>query len=44
MYELARIMGTSVDMIERHYGALVDTAHESLLGRLDSATVVGGGY
>jgi integrase len=35
VYELARMMGTSVDMIERHYGALVDTAHEGLLARLE---------
>jgi hypothetical protein len=35
VYELARIMGTSVAMIEAHYGALLDTAHESLLERLD---------
>ena len=35
VYELARIMGTSVGMIEAHYGALLDTAHESLLERLD---------
>ena len=31
-FELARIMGTSVGMIEAHYGALIDTAHESILG------------
>ena len=36
VYELARIMGTSVGMIERHYGALLDSAHESLLERLDA--------
>lgn len=35
VYELARIMGTSVGMIEAHYGALLDTAHESMLERLD---------
>ena len=35
VYELARIMRTSVAMIEAHYGALLDTAHESLLERLD---------
>ena len=29
-------MGTSVSMIEAHYGALLDTAHESLLDRLDA--------
>jgi integrase len=36
VYELARIMGTSVAMIERHYGALIDTARESLLDRLEA--------
>ena len=36
-FELARIMGTSVQMIEAHYGALIDTAHESLLTRLEAA-------
>jgi len=35
VYELARMMGTSVGMIEAHYGALLDTAHDSLLTRLD---------
>ena len=38
VYELARIMGTSVRMIELHYGALLDTAHDSLLARLDAVT------
>jgi integrase len=37
VYELARIMGTSVSMIEAHYGALIDTARESLLARLETA-------
>jgi integrase len=36
VYELARIMGTSVGMIETHYGALLDTAHEAILDRLDA--------
>ena len=36
VYELAWIMGTSVSMIEAHYGALIDTARESLLERLDA--------
>jgi hypothetical protein len=31
-------MGTSVSMIEAHYGALLDTAHESLLERLEVVT------
>jgi integrase len=36
VYELARIIGTSVSMIEAHYGALLDTAHTGLLDRLES--------
>ena len=36
VYELARIMGTSVSMIEAHYGALLDTAHETMLERLEA--------
>ena len=38
VYELARIMGTSVGMIERHYGALLDSAHESMLERLEAVS------
>jgi integrase len=38
VFETARIAGTSVKMIELHYGALLDTAHESLLERLDAAS------
>lgn len=38
VYELARIMGTSVAMIEAHHGALLDTAPESLLERLDAVS------
>lgn len=38
VYELARIMGTSVSMIEAHYGALLDTAHDSLLERLEAVS------
>ena len=38
VFETARIAGTSVKMIEQHYGALLDTAHESLLERLDVVT------
>lgn len=34
--ELARVMGTSVAMIERHYGALLDGAHAGIVGRLDA--------
>jgi integrase len=37
VYELARIMGTSVQMIEAHYGALLDTARASLLERLEAS-------
>ncbi len=36
VFELARIMGTSVRMIERHYGALLDGAGEGIAGRLDA--------
>ena len=35
VFELARVMGTSVRMIEKHYGALVDGAHAAILDRLD---------
>jgi integrase len=38
VYELARVMGTSVQMIERHYGALLDTAAESMLARLEAGS------
>jgi integrase len=36
VFETARVAGTSVKMIEAHYGALLDTAHESLLDRLEA--------
>jgi hypothetical protein len=36
VYELARVMGTSVRMIELHYGALLDGAHAGLVSRLDA--------
>jgi integrase len=36
VFELARIAGTSVAMIERHYGALLDGAGAGIAGRLDS--------
>ena len=36
MFELARVMGTSVRMIERHYGTLVDGAHAGIAARLDA--------
>jgi len=35
VFELARVMGTSVEMIEYHYGALIDGAH-GIVGRLDA--------
>jgi hypothetical protein len=35
VFELARVMGTSVRMIERHYGTLVDGAHAGIAPRLD---------
>ena len=35
MFELARIMGTSAKMIEQHYGTLIDTAHDAIVGRLE---------
>ena len=36
LFELARVMGTSVRMIERHYGALLDGAHAGIAARLDA--------
>jgi integrase len=36
VFELAKIMGTSVRMIERHYGALLEGAHAAIAGRLDA--------
>ena len=36
VFELARIMGTSVRMIERHYGALLDGAGAGIASRLDA--------
>jgi integrase len=36
VFELAKIMGTSVRMIERHYGALIDGAHAAISSRLDA--------
>jgi len=36
IHALARIMGTSVLMIERHYGTLVDGAMGSIAGQLDA--------
>jgi hypothetical protein len=37
VFETARVAGTSVKMIEAHYSALIDTARESLLERLEGA-------
>jgi integrase len=36
IFELARIMGRSVAMIERHYGALLDGAGAAIAGKLDA--------
>jgi hypothetical protein len=36
VFELARLMGTSVGMIERHYGTLLDGAGAGIAGRLDA--------
>jgi hypothetical protein len=36
LFELACILGTSVRMIERHYGALLDGAGAAIAGRLDA--------
>jgi integrase len=36
VFELAKVMGTSVAMIERHYGALIGGAHAGIAGRLDA--------
>jgi integrase len=42
-FELARIMGTSVQMIERHYGALLDGAGAGIARRLDAYDNEAGG-
>lgn len=39
IHTLARIMGTSTHMIERHYGTLLDGALASLAGQLDALDV-----
>ena len=36
IFELARIAGTSVRMIEKHYGALLDGAGAGIASRLDA--------
>ena len=38
-FEVARVAGTSVQMTEAHYGALIDTAHEAIVSRLDGVAV-----
>ncbi len=35
-FELARIMGTSIEMIERHYGTLLDGSSAGIASRLDA--------
>jgi hypothetical protein len=42
VFEVARIAGTSTKMIEAHEGALLDTARESLLERLEGTNAAGG--
>jgi hypothetical protein len=39
VFELARVMGTSVRMIERHCGALLEGANAGISGRLDALEV-----
>ena len=36
VFELARIMGTSVQMIERHYGGLLQGSGDAIRGKLDA--------
>jgi integrase len=36
VFELAKVVGTSVAMIERHYGTLIGGAHAGIAGRLDA--------
>jgi hypothetical protein len=36
VFELARVMGTSVAMIERHYGTLIEGAAADITRRLDA--------
>jgi integrase len=35
-FELAKVMGTSIEMIERHYGTLLDGAGAEIASRLDA--------
>jgi integrase len=39
VFELAKVMGTSVAMIERHYGTLIAGAHAGISGRLNAHEV-----
>ena len=41
VFELARVMGTSVRMIERRNGALLDGATAGIAGRLDALDAEG---
>jgi hypothetical protein len=36
VFELAKIMGTSIEMIERHYGSLLDGSGAGIASRLDA--------
>jgi hypothetical protein len=36
VFELARIMGTSIEMVERHYGTLLDGSGAGITARLDA--------
>ena len=35
-FELAKVMGTSIAMVERSYGRLLGGAHAGIVGRLDA--------
>jgi integrase len=39
VFELARVMGTSVAMIERHYGKLLDGSGAEIAAKLDAFAV-----
>jgi hypothetical protein len=41
VFQLARVMGTSVRMIERHYGTLLDGAAGDIASRLDAFEAAG---
>jgi hypothetical protein len=40
VFELARVMGTSVAMIERHYGTLIEGAGADIARRLSAFEAV----